>query len=76
MKVGAQSSDDRENEALQWAINYFRKWADELKPGRQGMEDAARGLLLLYLNPLSRAEAEEEIMNSLLHAWLGRRDAS
>jgi hypothetical protein len=76
-----------EKEALEWATDFFHKWADDLKPGRQGMEDAARGLLLSYLNPLSgaeaeatvptsRAEAEEEIRNSLLHAWLGRRDMS
>jgi hypothetical protein len=65
-----------EKEALEWATDHFRKYAEDLKSGRQGMEDAARGLLLSYLNPLSGAEAEEEIRHSLLHAWLGRRDMS
>jgi hypothetical protein len=48
MKVDAQSSDDREKEALEWAIGYFRNCAAEL--AREGSsrfgEETALGLLI------------------------------
>jgi hypothetical protein len=65
---------EAEKDALQWAVDYFRRCAADLKPGRHGMEEAARGLLLNY--DRNRADAEKEISDSLLAAWLGHKEAS
>jgi hypothetical protein len=77
--VTMKADADREKEALQWAVDHFRKDADELKPGHpQGREDAVFGFLLLYDSPIPerRAQAENEIRANLLEAWLGDQGAS
>jgi hypothetical protein len=80
-RTNVESPDDREKEALKWAIEYFRKSADEMTPEgsrRWALHDMLVGLLFLYDSqlPSNRAAAEEDIKHYVEYAWLGNQEAS
>jgi hypothetical protein len=77
MKADAKSP--AEQEALQWAIEFFRKNADEMTlegSRRWAVHDIVHGLLITYDDPRERIEVEKEIDDSVGLAWLGFQEHS
>jgi hypothetical protein len=80
MKADTERSPQRaEKEALQWAIEYFRKNADEMTPEgsrRWALHDMLLGCLMRYNDPRERTEMEKEIDETVDLAWLGSQEHS